>query len=486
MNHPNIVSAQYADQVDRIHFLVMEYVAGRTLTQRVQDGGPLPIAEACDYVRQTAAALAHAHAHGLVHRDLKPSNVLVTPTGQVKLLDLGLAQLQDDFPAGEAVTALGHALGTPDYMAPEQWDNAHAVDIRADLYSLGCTFYYLLAGQPPYSGAEHSSRTRKMKAHLAAPVPAIRAARPDVPPAVAAVLQRLLAKDPAQRYQTPADVSAALEQLAQEPHPEAALPTQWYVPAGAAPGRAEMPPAVLSGQERRSKRIRFRLSLGCVSITIALAFSVLIVASGVLTIPSLERVGSKTPAPGPLAVEDSTPPSPMFVVPPQKAKKDEEDAIAAAAQKQAAYQAALLAGQKASAAKNYADAIKAYTEAARLMPDDVNATALLQQAQRDDEAARERKQLKTQLALKDRAKDKLDKGTPTKGTGDKQKVDQQRKTQFAALLKDGNAKLQDKRYAEAISVFQEALKLYPNDARRSSVSGRQFRPGTIRRTSRRR
>src|SRR5205085_6222885 len=130
------------DQVGETHFLVMEFVEGKTLARLVQEQGPLPVARACHYARQVAEALRHAHELGLVHRDLKPSNLLVTPDGQVKLLDLGLARLQAEQPGTEELTGAGSLLGTPDYMAPEQWDDSRTVDIRADLYSLGCTLYH--------------------------------------------------------------------------------------------------------------------------------------------------------------------------------------------------------------------------------------------------------------------------------------------------------------------------------------------------------
>jgi serine/threonine protein kinase len=224
LSHPNIVGAQYADQVGETHFLVMEFVEGVTLAQLVKDEGPLPVPRACAYVRQAAEALQHAHEHGLVHRDVKPSNLLLTSAGQVKLLDLGLARLREDQPAGDDLTATGAILGTPDYMAPEQWDNTHAVDIRADVYSLGCTLYHLLTARPPFSGPEHSSTARKMKAHTEAPAPPVRDRRPEVPEGLAAILERLLAKDPARRYATPTEVSAALAPYAAESGPVSVRP----------------------------------------------------------------------------------------------------------------------------------------------------------------------------------------------------------------------------------------------------------------------
>ncbi len=147
--HPNIVTAHDAEQAGDLHFLVMEYVEGTDLARVVAERGPLPVGEACDYVRQAAMGLQHAHEHGMIHRDIKPHNLMLTPQGTVKMLDFGLARL-----AGEAGsqpgggTAQGTVLGTVDYMAPEQADDAHQADIRSDIYSLGCTLYHLLSGRP--------------------------------------------------------------------------------------------------------------------------------------------------------------------------------------------------------------------------------------------------------------------------------------------------------------------------------------------------
>jgi tRNA A-37 threonylcarbamoyl transferase component Bud32 len=214
LDHPNIVRAEYADQAGETHFLVMEYVAGANLADLVRRQGPLSVAEACGYARQAAEALQYAHERGLVHRDVKPSNLLRTPEGQVKLLDLGLARLVGEATDEGGVTATGQVFGTYDYMAPEQWDDTHTVDIRADLYSLGATLYHLLAGAAPFDGSDYAAVHRKMMAHAAAPLPSLRERRPDVPPELEAVLRKLMAKDPAQRYATPAEVVRALQPFA--------------------------------------------------------------------------------------------------------------------------------------------------------------------------------------------------------------------------------------------------------------------------------
>ena len=182
--------------------------------------GPLKIEQACDFVRQAALGLQHAHQHGLVHRDIKPSNLLVSngpgsASGTVKILDLGLARLHGDTKNGARLntfmTADGTvALGTVDYLAPEQALDFHRADIRADIYSLGCTFFYLLTGKPPFGD---SPLAVKLMRHQQAEPPDLKERRPDVPDGLIPIIARMLAKKPADRYQTPGDVAAALVAL---------------------------------------------------------------------------------------------------------------------------------------------------------------------------------------------------------------------------------------------------------------------------------
>jgi hypothetical protein len=211
LEHPHIVAALDAGEAEGRLYLAMEFVDGLSLAEVLERHGPLPVADACEAARQAALGLQHAHEHGLVHRDVKPANLRLTPAGQVKVLDLGLAHfLCDDPAARQGLTAAGHTLGTADYMAPEQWADPRTADIRADLYSLGCTLYGLLAGRPPFGGAEYDTWRKKMQAHEQAPVPPIRGLRPEVPDGLAALLERLLAKKPADRPATPAEVAEAL------------------------------------------------------------------------------------------------------------------------------------------------------------------------------------------------------------------------------------------------------------------------------------
>jgi serine/threonine protein kinase len=218
LNHPNIVMAYDANEVDEVLFLVMEYVDGPSLDVLVKARGPLPVRLACEMMRQAALALGHAHEKGMVHRDIKPANLLIaegtfsTPPGAapvvVKVVDFGLARLHQTAKAGTLMLQNDKAfVGTPDYVSPEQARNMHAVDIRSDLYSLGCTFYYALTAQRPFHG---TTLLEVIVRHLEADPEPLEACRPDVPEPVRAIVRRLLAKDPAARFQTPADLVAEL------------------------------------------------------------------------------------------------------------------------------------------------------------------------------------------------------------------------------------------------------------------------------------
>jgi tRNA A-37 threonylcarbamoyl transferase component Bud32 len=218
LNHPNIVAAYDAEQAGETHFLVMEYVEGVSLDQVVMLQGPLPVAEACDAVRQAALGLQHAHEHGMVHRDVKPHNLIRTPDGVVKVLDFGLAAVAED--RGERpLTGTNMVLGTPDYIAPEQAEDTRAADARSDVYSLGCTLYHLLTGRPPF---RRPSTLLTILAHREEASEPVCASRPDVPPALAAELARMMAKAPSDRFQTAAEVANALAPFTVAPAPFAA------------------------------------------------------------------------------------------------------------------------------------------------------------------------------------------------------------------------------------------------------------------------
>jgi hypothetical protein len=217
---------------------VMEYVEGVDLQDLVTRHGPLDPTRAAHYISQSAAGLQHAHQAGLVHRDIKPANLLLSRTGLVKVLDLGLARFFHDDEDSVTKEYSGQAiLGTADYLAPEQGRNSHDVDIRADIYSLGATFYFLLVGKAPFA---EGTLNQKLIWHQMKTPTAVRQLRPDVPEAMAAVVARMMAKDAAARYQTPADVVAALA-----PWTHTALPL---------PAPAEMPPLRPSARAGRPGR----------------------------------------------------------------------------------------------------------------------------------------------------------------------------------------------------------------------------------------
>ena len=188
------------------HYLVLEYVRGGDFHEFIQRRGPLGVADAISVILGVARGLRHAASRGLIHRDVKPSNILRTPEGQPKLTDLGLA-LQSEF-EDERVTREGTTVGTVDYMAPEQARDSRATSIQSDIYSLGCTFYYLLTGVAPYPGGDI---TDKLTRHARAPVPEIRDLRPDVPPEVSAILRRMMAKEPSDRFADYDELITALE-----------------------------------------------------------------------------------------------------------------------------------------------------------------------------------------------------------------------------------------------------------------------------------
>lgn len=203
LSHPNVVVVHDAQEVGGQLFLVMELCEGVTLHDLVGQYGPLPPEEACEYVRQACLGLQHAFDRGLVHRDLKPSN-LIRCGGTVKIVDFGLARLRHGAAAGLS-TAEGAIVGTADYMAPEQAQGRP--DVRSDLYSLGCTLYFLLTGRPPFPGGEILEKCVRHRVEEPEPLGRL---RPAVPRRVRGVVSRLMAKDPAERFQTPAEAAAAL------------------------------------------------------------------------------------------------------------------------------------------------------------------------------------------------------------------------------------------------------------------------------------
>jgi serine/threonine-protein kinase len=232
LNHPNVIKTFDADQLGNLHYFAMEFVEGTDLDQYVQRHGKLEIEEACDYVRQVAQGLQHSHQLGLVHRDIKPANLFLInppsplnslaaaglaprrgPDPVVKILDWGLARLQSkpEAPVDPAGVDLGgeqgQLIGTADYIAPEQSEDASLVDIRADIYSLGCTFYFLLTGQPVFPG---NSLMQKILQHQRTPPPSVRELRPEVPEEIDNLIRKMLEKQPKDRIQIPLLVAVPL------------------------------------------------------------------------------------------------------------------------------------------------------------------------------------------------------------------------------------------------------------------------------------
>jgi serine/threonine protein kinase len=216
LKHTNIVGGYDVDRDGKRHFLVMEYIDGSTFQTLVENRGPLDPLRAAHYIRQTALGLQHAHEAGLVHRDIKPSNLVLDRTGTVKILDLGLARFFHDKADDLSKRHTESPVGTMDYMAPEQALNSHQADIRADIYSLGATFYFLLVGHGPF---EEGTPLQKLIRHQFEPPKPVRDLRPDVPEELAAVIGRMMAKEPAVRYQTSEEVAHALVPWTRTPIP---------------------------------------------------------------------------------------------------------------------------------------------------------------------------------------------------------------------------------------------------------------------------
>lgn len=247
LDHPNIARAHYVGEARGLRYIVFEYIHGTNVRDLVYESGPMQIADVLNVGLQIAGALTHSWEREVVHRDIKPSNILIAHDGLAKLVDMGLARLEYLGQAEHDETATGVTLGTFDYISPEQARNPRDADIRSDIYSLGCTLFYMLTCRPPFPDG---TVLQKLLAHQSDPPPDVRELRHDVPDILAAVLATMLAKRPEDRFQTPLDLSAALtsciEQLGLVPPPTAlpaymgtwTPPTQfwrrhasWLVPA---------------------------------------------------------------------------------------------------------------------------------------------------------------------------------------------------------------------------------------------------------------
>ncbi len=210
LDHENIGRVHAVGSDAGWHYIVFEYIEGRNIRDIVREDGPFDLARTVDVALQVAGALEHASGRDVVHRDIKPSNIVITPAGKARIVDMGLARLTPLAGDGDLTTS-GATLGTFDYIAPEQARDAREADVRSDLYSLGCTIFYMLAGRPPFADG---TMVQKLLQHQQEPAPAIDAVRPDVPRRFAVIVGTLMEKDPAERYQRPADLMADLAAFA--------------------------------------------------------------------------------------------------------------------------------------------------------------------------------------------------------------------------------------------------------------------------------
>jgi WD40 repeat protein/serine/threonine protein kinase len=261
LSHPNIVPIYDAEDAGATHFLVMEYVAGTDLGRLVQERGPLPVDRACEYVRQAALGLQHAFEQGMVHRDLKPHNLMLAWNGRVQILDFGLARFASEA-ASAGVTDTGLVLGTVDYIAPEQADSSRQADIRSDIYSLGCTLYHLLTGQPPFPAG---TALQKVMAHIEKKPQSLTELCPHLPEGLMTVLERMMAKNPKHRYQTPAEVAVALESFI-------------CTPVASDDGRTAFFPN-MSGRRRRQRRFLIATAMLAILVSGLLGWGVYRIAT---------------------------------------------------------------------------------------------------------------------------------------------------------------------------------------------------------------
>ena len=213
LDHPNIARVHYVGEDHGWNFIVFEFIEGVNLRDLVQQRGPLPLEDALNYTLQVAEALAHSSSRDVVHRDIKPSNVLVMADGTVKLVDMGLARLHQVESSSDDLTASGVTLGTFDYISPEQARDPRSADVRSDIYSLGCTLYYILAGRPPFPDG---TALQKLLRHNADEPPDVRTFRPELSQRVTALLAKMLAKRPSQRHQTAGELASDILVIANE------------------------------------------------------------------------------------------------------------------------------------------------------------------------------------------------------------------------------------------------------------------------------
>ena len=279
LDHPNVARAYDADEFGAVRVLVMEFVAGQSLEKFLAKRGRLSVVDACRLVRQALVGLQHASDRGMVHRDLKPHNLMLTPDGKVKILDFGLAKIASERRRSDKLTRDNALMGTPLYLAPEQALDAAQADIRADIYSLGCTLYCLLTGAPPFDG---DTEMKVLMAHQNETPRPLSEVRGDVPQAFSDLVERMLAKKPANRPQTPKEVAEALLPFARgdsvvssKPSAERAAGEAAADPLAFLTKDRPIAPAVPSRRaakpKARPQRGRFWTSLGALAAAFAFA-----------------------------------------------------------------------------------------------------------------------------------------------------------------------------------------------------------------------
>lgn len=296
LNHDHVARVFFIGEDQGLHFIAFEFVDGRTLRDLIDLDGPIPPADAVRYMLDVAVGLQHAAEKGVVHRDVKPSNIIVTPTGRAKLIDMGLARSVDPHSVNGQVTQSGMTLGTFDYISPEQAIDPRRADIRSDIYSLGCTFYHALAGQTP---VPDGNAARKLAAHQAESPVDPRLINPNIPDELAAVLDRMMTKLPAHRYQTAAELIADLNRVA--------------VPMGLASGVSESNAHTASAPSASpsGKNTLAFLSLTVAVVAMSVAVVILVVTNGghqSASLPPPPWADSPRPTvPAELVTPDTTP-----------------------------------------------------------------------------------------------------------------------------------------------------------------------------------
>ena len=226
LDHENIARVYYVGEDQGLHYIVYEFIEGTNIRDLIEKQGAFPLEEAISYTLQMAEALGHACKRDVVHRDIKPSNILVTPSGQAKLVDMGLARLHQVERQGDDLTESGMTLGTFDFISPEQACDPRSADVRSDIYSLGCTLYYMLVGRPPFPDG---TMLQKVMRHQADEAPDPRTLRPDVPEEISRITAKMLAKSPEDRYQLPSELIGDLLMFADRAglKTPATRPTVW-------------------------------------------------------------------------------------------------------------------------------------------------------------------------------------------------------------------------------------------------------------------